>query len=118
MSQQPHASHATDADVQVVAVVVAWLVAVGTVFYMLPWAVAVTRGKSNQWAIALLNLLLGWTVIGWVIALVMACGAHQQRTPAPYYGSPVGPPPGWYPSPSGPGQQYWDGSRWTEHRAP
>jgi uncharacterized protein DUF2510 len=27
-------------------------------------------------------------------------------------------PPGWYPSPGGePGQRYWDGYAWTEHRA-
>ncbi|QTE31418.1 DUF2510 domain-containing protein [Pengzhenrongella sicca] len=29
-----------------------------------------------------------------------------------------GPPPGWYPSPLGAGQQYWDGVAWTGHRAP
>lgn len=29
------------------------------------------------------------------------------------------PPPGWYPHPSMTGtQQYWDGTRWTEHVAP
>jgi hypothetical protein len=28
------------------------------------------------------------------------------------------PPPGWYPDPSGtPGQRYFDGTNWTEHRA-
>ena len=27
-------------------------------------------------------------------------------------------PPGWYPDPQGPGQRYWDGVQWTEHRAP
>jgi hypothetical protein len=28
------------------------------------------------------------------------------------------PPPGWYPDPSGaPGQRYFDGARWTEHRS-
>jgi Protein of unknown function (DUF2510) len=27
------------------------------------------------------------------------------------------PPPGWYPDPPG-GQRYWDGSQWTDQRAP
>lgn len=26
-------------------------------------------------------------------------------------------PPGWYADPEGPGQRYWDGDRWTEHRS-
>ena len=28
------------------------------------------RGKSNTFAILLLNLFLGWTFIGWIVALV------------------------------------------------
>ncbi len=54
----------------------AWIIAIITLGYMLPWAIAATRGKSNSGAIGWLNLLLGWSVIGWIIALVMACGAH------------------------------------------
>lgn len=54
----------------------AWIIAIITLGYMLPWAIAATRGKSNSGAIGWLNLLLGWSIIGWVIALVMACGAH------------------------------------------
>ena len=57
--------------------VVAWLVAILTVGYMLPWAIAATRGKINSGAIFWLNLLLGWTVVGWIIALVMSVSAHQ-----------------------------------------
>jgi hypothetical protein len=57
---------------------VAWVIAVCTFGYMLPWAVAATRGKANAGAIGWLNLLVGWTVIGWMVALVMACGAHQK----------------------------------------
>ncbi len=30
----------------------------------------------------------------------------------------VPPPPGWYQNPEGPGQRYWDGTQWTEHRIP
>lgn len=65
--------------------VVTWVVAVVTGFYMLPWAIAVTRGKSNQWAIFAGNLLLGWTVVGWIVALVKACGAHQLAYPVAHY---------------------------------
>ncbi len=56
---------------------VAWLVALLSFGYMLPWAIAATRGKVNSGAIFWLNLLLGWSVIGWVIALVMSLSEHQ-----------------------------------------
>ena len=61
----------------VVMNVAAWLVAVVTIGYTLPWAVAVSRQMPNQGAIAVLNLLLGWTGIGWIIALVMACAQRK-----------------------------------------
>lgn len=102
-------------------VVVAWICAVITFAYMLPWAIAATRGRSNQGTIGLINLLLGWSFVGWVIALVMACQSHSPVLAVPVAGYAVpqgGAPAGWYPSPSGVGQEYWDGARWTGHRAP
>ena len=62
---------------------VAWILTVLTLAYLLPWAIAATRGKSNSGAIGVLNFLLGWTFIGWVAALVMACGPHQVVAMAP-----------------------------------
>lgn len=44
----------------------------GFVLYFLPAIVAFARGKRDAGAILVLNLLLGWTAIGWVIALVWA----------------------------------------------
>lgn len=38
--------------------------------YLAPAIVAFLRHHHNQWAIFALNLLLGWSVIGWVVALV------------------------------------------------
>ena len=38
--------------------------------YFLPTIIASIRGKRNGCAIFVLNLLLGWTFVGWVIALV------------------------------------------------
>lgn len=98
--------------------VVAWVVAVATGFYLLPWAIAATRGKSNQWGIFAGNLLLGWTVVGWIVALVKACGAHRLIAPVQqYYAITAAPaqsaPPGWYPLPDGTGSRYWDGQAWT-----
>jgi Superinfection immunity protein/Protein of unknown function (DUF2510) len=66
-----------DARTNMVELAIAWILTVAFVGYFLPWAIAATRGKSNSVAVGLLNLLLGWTVIGWVVALVMACTSHQ-----------------------------------------
>ncbi|MFA5604938.1 MAG: superinfection immunity protein [Dehalococcoidales bacterium] len=40
--------------------------------YFLPTIIAVVRKKRNTLAIFLLNLFLGFTFIGWVVALVWA----------------------------------------------
>ena len=50
--------------------------------YFLPAFLA--RNKSNFTSILLLNLLAGWTFIGWIIALVWALSTDpQQRRVAP-----------------------------------
>lgn len=40
--------------------------------YFLPWLEAMRRGHSKTSAIGVLNILFGWTLIGWGIALVWA----------------------------------------------
>lgn len=47
------------------AVIIAIFVA-----YFTPWIVAMLRGHRQRYAILALNLFLGWTLIGWVFALV------------------------------------------------
>ena len=44
----------------------------GFVMYFLPSIIALARSKRDLLSIFLLNFLLGWTAIGWVIALVWA----------------------------------------------
>ena len=41
------------------------------VAYFMPTLVAL--GKRNAFAIFILNLVAGWTFIGWVVAMVWAC---------------------------------------------
>lgn len=57
--------------------VVAVLVAILTAGYMAPWAIAAVRNVPH-WSVFWVNLLLGWTIVGWVIALVMSLRAQRQ----------------------------------------
>jgi hypothetical protein len=49
----------------------------GVYLYCLPAFIAYRRGHRNAAGIAVLTLLLGWTFIGWVIALIWAL--HNDR---------------------------------------
>lgn len=49
------------------------------IVYLLPMIVATQRDHRNTTAITVLNIFLGWTFLGWVIALVWAC-TDQGRT--------------------------------------
>ena len=44
----------------------------GFVMYFLPSIIALARNKRDILGIVLLNFFLGWTMIGWVVALVWA----------------------------------------------
>lgn len=43
-----------------------------TLLYFLPSIVALAKSKRDLLAIFLLNFFLGWTMIGWIVALVWA----------------------------------------------
>ncbi len=43
------------------------------VLYFLPSVVAIARKVTHQGSVVVINLFLGWTFVGWVIALAMAC---------------------------------------------
>lgn len=106
-----------------VHLVIAWVCAILTLGYFLPWAISASRQKTNALAIGLLNLLLGWTIIGWIVALVMSVQAEPTMMQnvavavAPTLQGPQTAPPGWYPDQGGT-RRYWDGQRWTGHTAP
>jgi len=53
------------------------LITLLTLFYFLPFAIAFNRKRTNTGAIFALNLFLGWTLIGWVVALVWALKDEQ-----------------------------------------
>ena len=47
--------------------------------YFAPTLIALDRHVVNKWSVLVINLLLGWTLIGWAVALAMA--VRTQREP-------------------------------------
>ena len=45
---------------------------VGLLLYFLPTVVALRRKVPNSISVLVINLFLGWSLIGWVVALAMA----------------------------------------------
>ena len=41
--------------------------------YFMPWITAHKNKHPNTEAIGIINIFLGWTFIGWVVALAWAC---------------------------------------------
>lgn len=48
----------------------------------LPTFIAYRREHPNRIPILLVNLFFGWTLVGWVVALVWACIAFAEPVPA------------------------------------
>ncbi len=57
------------------------MVIVGIVFYFIPSLIALLRGKKNLLAIIALNFFLGWSLIGWVVALVWSLSSDYKPQP-------------------------------------
>ncbi|HEX8247166.1 MAG TPA: superinfection immunity protein [Pyrinomonadaceae bacterium] len=51
-------------------VIVMFLVLLGGIIYFLPTIIAGSNGHNNFAIIFLLNLFLGWSFIGWIIAVI------------------------------------------------
>jgi hypothetical protein len=75
-------------DEELMAPVTLILFVLGVLAYMLPSELAMYRDcKATIW-IALVNVFLGWTILGWFVALGWAASG-QIRKP----GHPIGTPP-------------------------
>jgi hypothetical protein len=62
-----------------------------TLLYFLPTIIALSRGHLSALAIFLLNLFLGWTVIGWLIAFIWSCTGNTAANLYRAEGGVIGP---------------------------
>ncbi len=51
----------------------------GLLVYCAPTVIALMRGHANTASIAVVNLFLGWSLIGWVVALAWSFSATENR---------------------------------------
>jgi len=118
------------------------LLVIGGAFYFLPSIIASVRKVPNLGSVIVINIFLGWTFIGWIVALAMAMRSPLTPVQVHMYGGgvpmtpgvqqyPMAPPPaqpfasppspptiaaGWYPDPNGQARlRYYDGNAWTVH---
>ena len=59
------------------------VIAGGIAAYLIPTIIAVMRKVPNVGSVAVINILLGWLMIGWVVALAMA--VRTAPVPPPHY---------------------------------
>ncbi|MFI8767710.1 superinfection immunity protein [Streptomyces sp. NPDC053792] len=48
--------------------------------YFVPTAVAIVRSVPNRGSVIVINIFLGWTVLGWIVALAMAARSGPPRS--------------------------------------
>jgi hypothetical protein len=117
---------AASSDGGTAAGVVFVIIIFGGALYFLPTIVGAVRKVPNLGSVVVINVFLGWSLIGWVVAMAMAA----RSTPPVHHvnvsnGPPAGHiapaqtgPAGWHPDPHGEKRlRYFDGNAWTAHVA-
>lgn len=54
------------------------LLIIGAALYFLPTIIVATRGAHNGCGVFLTNFFLGWTLIGWIVALIWALSSSKR----------------------------------------
>jgi hypothetical protein len=79
----------------VLSVLILAAIIFSTLLYFVPTVIAFVKNKANKVAILVLNIFLGWSLIGWVVALVWAVSEEPKQVvlqqtfmqPMPHEGS-------------------------------
>lgn len=74
MIASAHHAAGTSAGATILGIV---LVLAALVMYWLPTIIAAIRHVPHIGSVAVVDAFLGWTVIGWVVALSMACRSRR-----------------------------------------
>jgi Superinfection immunity protein len=84
-------------------IVLADVVVMSGALYLLPVLIGRIRRVPDLGSVAVINVLLGWTLIGWAAALALALRSPRPRAAAVHVVQNVSAPPSWPGQPPGPG---------------
>lgn len=74
-------------SVSIVALIVAMI---GLALYFVPTIIAINRNHQYRWVILALNVVGGWTAIGWIVAFVWSVWPHERALVEPFVGNVTG----------------------------
>ena len=89
-------AQSSNGDAALGGLVLIGLAVLGVAFYFLPTIVAFLKKTPSKASVVIINLFLGWTFIGWVVALAMAFRDPTPTQQVVVYNQPGGdqlPPP-------------------------
>jgi hypothetical protein len=78
---------------------VAGRLSIPVLLYLVPTILALVRAVPDRWLVACINIMLGLTCAGWLVALALALERKANRVPVPL---------------SGDRRWWWDGSNWVD----
>lgn len=107
------AQNASDGGAGGAALLIVLAVIFGAALYFLPSICAMVRSVPNVGSVIVLNLFLGWTLVGWVVALAMAFRSRPNDVVIQQYGFSGGygqSGAGTYPHDTGHQQRYTGGA--------
>lgn len=51
---------------------------IGFGVYFIPSIIGFSRGHKSKWGIFILNLFLGWSILGWIVSLVWSFSSAKE----------------------------------------
>ena len=66
-------------ETQIMIIIAIIAIFIGIIIHFIPTIVAFKRDAASRWAIFLINLFFGWTIIIWIITLIWACEGRTEK---------------------------------------